>query len=284
GPIADLRDGSEQPIQPPTSCPACGSMVIREEGEIAYYCSNPDCPERLVRTIEYFVSRSAMDIEGLGERIVRQLVAEGLVRDVADIYYLTAEQLVPLEGFAEKKAENILTAIDASRSRPLARVLTALGIRGVGNVVVGLLTEHYPSIDALAAASREELEAIEGLGPHTAGAIVEFFSEARNRRLIEKLRAGGVKLTTELKSAVSNKLAGLTFVLTGTLPTLTREQVTALIEAHGGRVTSTVSKNTDYVVAGEAAGSKLDKARSLGIPVLDEAGLQALITEGGEPD
>lgn len=277
GPVADLRDGSETPITPPETCPSCASPVVRQEGEVAYYCSNPDCPDRLVRMIEYFVSRGAMDIDGLGYRIVRQLVDEGLIHDVADLYFLEAEQLLPLEGFAEKKVDNLLAAIDASRSRSLPRVLTALGIRGVGGVVATLLVDHYPSLGALARASQEELEAIEGLGPHTAGAIVEFFTDKRNRALVEKLRRGGVRLEAERRAQASDRLAGLTFVLTGTLPNLTRGEAKALIEAHSGKVVGSVSSKTAYVVAGENPGSKLDKAQSLGVPVIDEDGLRGLI-------
>jgi DNA ligase (NAD+) len=184
---------------------------------------------------------------------------------------------LPLEGFADKKVENLLAAIDASRSRPLPRVLTALGIRGVGGTVAALLIEHYSSIDALASASQEELEAIPGLGPHTAGAIVAFFADARNRALIEKLRRGGVRLEAGQKAGASDKLAGLTFVLTGTLPAMTRDQAKDLITSHGGKVTGSVSQKTDYVLAGESAGSKLDKAQQLGIAVIDEDGLRALI-------
>ncbi len=277
GPIADLRDGSETPIVPPDTCPYCDSPVVRAEGEVAYYCSNPECPERQVRAIEYFVSQGAMDIEGLGDRIVRQLVGAGLVRNVADLYFLKMEDLLSLEGFAEKKAQNLLDAIDASRTRPLARLLTALGIRGVGSTVAELLLEHIPSLDGLMNATQEELESIPGLGPHTASAVVEFFSDEWNRRLIERLREGGVRLEMEEKAQASDKLAGMTFVLTGTLPNLTREQATELIEAHGGRVTGSVSSKTNYVLAGENPGSKLDKAVQLGVPIIDEAGLRALL-------
>ena len=220
-----------------------------------------------------------MDIDGLGERLARQLVDEGLLHEVTDLYFLTAEQLLPLDGFAEKKVNNLLAAIDASRSRPLPRVLTALGIGGVGGTVAVLLTDHYPSIDALAQAPQENLEAIEGLGPHTAGAIVEFFADERNRVLIDKLRRGDVNLEAEKKAQASDKLVGLTFVLTGTLPTMSRNEAQALIEAHGGRVTGSVSQKTSYVVAGESPGSKLDKAQSLRVPVIDEDGLKALLKE-----
>lgn len=279
GPVPDVRDGSEQPIQPPERCPACDSPVERAEGEVAYYCSNPDCPERLVRSIEYWVGRSAMDIEGLGERIVRQLVDEGLIHDVADLYFLTYDDLIDLEGFADKKAKNLLESIDESRGRSLTRVLTALGIKGVGSTVAELLLDHFPSLDALMKASEEDLESISGMGPHTASQVVDFFADERNRELIDKLRKGGVKLEAEEKQQASTKLEGLTFVLTGTLPSMTRDEASALIESHGGKVTSSVSSNTDYVVAGENAGSKLDKAQQRNIPVLDEARLKHLIEE-----
>lgn len=277
GPVVDLRTGSEQPIAPPERCPFCDAPVVREEGEVAYYCSNPDCPERTVRTIEYWVSRGAMDIEGLGERIVRQLVDEGLVRDVADLYFLTFDDLIRLEGFAEKKAENLLQAIEESRSRPLTRVLTALGIKGVGSIVAELLLNHFSTLDGLMNASQEELQTIPGIGPLIAQSVVAYFSNPRNRALIDKLRRGGVKLEAAERVQTSDELAGLTFVLTGTLPTLTREEATALIEAYGGKVSSSVSRKTSYVVAGESPGSKLDKAREIGVPVIDEAGLRALI-------
>ena len=279
GPVADLRDGSEEPIEPPEFCPYCEAPVERSEGEVAYYCSNPECPERLVRSLEYFVSRGAMDIDGLGDRLVRQLIGAGLLHDLADLYFLKKEDLVDLEGFGEKKAENILAAIDASRSRPLARVLTALGIRGVGSTVSQFLLDEIPSIEGIASATQEELETISGVGPHTASEIVEFFADARNRALIEKLCAGGVDLTPEVREQASGVFDGQTFVLTGTLPTLTRDEASALIEAHGGRVTGSVSKKTDYVLAGEKAGSKLDKANKLGVPVIDEAALREMVGE-----
>ncbi len=279
GPIADLRDGSELPIAPPEICPFCGHVVFRAEGEVAFYCSNLDCPERLVRTIGYFVSRGAMDIDGLGERIVRQLIDEGLIQDVADLYVLTAEDLLPLEGFAEKKVENLLAAIDASRTRPLDRVLTALGIKGVGETVATLLLSYFPSIEALSEASQEELEAVPGLGPHTASAVVDFFAEQRNQALLQKLEAGGLQPTSEERLQGSDRLAGLTFVLTGTLPNMTRDEAKGLIESHGGKIASSVSKKTDYVVAGENPGSKLDRAQQLGVPVMDEDGLRTLIAQ-----
>ncbi len=277
GPIADLRDGSERRIEPPTHCPYCGSSAIRREGEVGIYCSNQDCPERVVNGIAYFVSRGVMDIEGLGWRLVRQLVDVGLVHDAADLYSLTMENLLPLEGFAEKKAQNLLDAIDASRSQPFERVLTALGISGVGSTIALLLIEHFPSMEALMSASMEEIDAIPGMGLQTATAIVEFFADERNRALIEKLRAAGLQMAREETAAASQALAGMLFVLTGMLPTLSREDASDLIRAHGGRVTGSVSARTSYVVVGESPGSKLQKAQELGIPTVDEAGLLALI-------
>jgi DNA ligase (NAD+) len=280
GPVTDLRDGSEQPITPPECCPFCESEVVRAEGEVAYYCSNPECPERLVRAIDYFVSRSAMEIDGLGERIVRQLVSEGLLHDVADLYTLTKDDLLPLERFGEKKAENLLNAINASCQQPVDRVLTALGIRGVGSTVATLILGHLPSIGAIAEASQEELEAIDGLGPHTASEVVRFFADEHNQKVVAKLRKAGLTMEAEHAELTSSKLEGLTFVITGTLPSLSRKEASGLIEEHGGRVTSSVSGNTDYLLAGEKAGSKLAKANKIGVPVINQDDLYALI-EGG---
>lgn len=278
GPVIAARTGDEQPIEPPETCPACGTPVQRAEGEVAYYCPNASCPERVARNVEYFVSRGAMDIAGLGERGVRQLLAAGLIHDEADLFTLRAEDLLKLEGYAEKKVENLLKNIEAAKDRPLDRLIGALGIRGVGTTIAALLVEHYGSIDALAAATQEELEQIPGLGPHIAGAIVEWFSQERNRALIEKFRRAGVRLQREAQvQPASNALAGMTFVLTGTLPTLTRSEAEVLIAQHGGRVTGSVSQKTSYVVVGAEPGSKLQKAQQLGIPLLDEDGLLALI-------
>lgn len=277
GPVADLRDGSERPIKVPETCPFCGHAVVQEPGEVAVYCSNPDCPERLVRYIEFFASKGGVDIDGLGEQIVRQLVDAGLIHDVADLYFLTRDQLLGLEGFAEKKADNLLASIEASRGRSLTRVVAALGIRGVGETVAALLVSHIASIEALAASTQDELQTIEGLGPQISGEIVRYFADPRSVALVEKLKAGGVRMEPEIRQRASDKLAGLNFVLTGALPTMTRDEAGALIELHGGKVVGSVSKKTSYVVAGESAGSKLDKANELGVPVIDEAGLKALI-------
>lgn len=277
GPVADVREGSEQPVTAPEKCPYCEAPVISKPGEVAVYCSNAACSERLARAIEYFAA--VMDIEGLGERIVRQLINAGLVRTIGDIYFVKREDLLALEGFGEKKVDNLLASIEASRHRPLEQVLTALGIKGVGGVVATLLADHFRSMDALASASLEEIQTISGLGPHTASQVVEYFAYPENPAIIDRLRAGGVSMQAAQKELSSSQLAGLSFVLTGTLPTMTRDQATALIESHGGKVVSSVSSKTSYVLAGEAAGSKLDKAHKLGVPVIDEAGLLALLED-----
>ncbi|MCE7949093.1 MAG: NAD-dependent DNA ligase LigA [Chloroflexi bacterium CFX4] len=280
GALPERRDGTEQAITPPECCPFCASLVVRAEGEIAYYCSNPDCPERRARQLEYFVGRGQMDIEGLAVRGVRQLMEAGLIRDEADLFALTAEQLAPLEGYGAQKIKNLLASIEAAKARPLERVIAALGIPGVGLTVVRLLLKDFPSLAALQSATIEQLDAIHGIGEALAQTVVGWFAEPRNRALLEKLRANGVQmLPAENNAPRSEVLRGLTFVLTGTLPSLTRDEAAALIESHGGKVGSSVSKKTSYVVAGEAAGSKLEKAQRLGIAVLDEAGLQALIAE-----
>jgi DNA ligase (NAD+) len=279
GPVMAARTGDEKPILPPERCPVCDSPVARDEDEVAYYCTNLTCPERIARNIEYFVSRSAMDIVGLGERGVRLLLEQGLIEDEADLFSLQAEDLIDLEGFAEKKVQNLLESIEAAKDRPLARLVGALGIRGVGHVNAALLVNHFHTLDALAAASQEELENIDGLGPHTAQAITEWFANERNQELIEKFRSAGLRFEEKKEEPASDTLAGLTFVLTGTLPNLSRDEAKAIIEKHGGKVTGSVSKKTSYVVVGESPGSKLTKAEKLEIPILDEATLLELSGE-----
>ena len=279
GPVIAARTGAERPVERPQTCPVCAASVARDEDEVAYYCTNPACPERVARNIGYFVSRDAMDIAGLGERSVRLLLEQGLIADEADLFTLTAADLLALEGFAEKKVQNLLTSIEAAKQRPLAVLIGSLGIRGVGSTVAEVLARHFHSMDALASASEEELQTIEGIGPHTAGAVVEWFANPRNRTLIAKLRRAGVRLAEEAAPPprASDRLAGLTFVLTGTLPTLKRNEAAALIEQHGGKVVGSVSKKTSFVVVGDEPGSKLAKAQELGVPLLDEAGLLAMI-------
>ncbi len=280
GPVKEVRNGSEQVFARPSVCPTCGQAVEQVAGEVYLYCVNTSCPAQLVRNLEHFVSRGAMDIVGLGIKIVEQLASDGLVRDVADLYTLQKADLLKLEGFADKKADNLLKAIETSRQQPLARLINALGMRGVGEVLAQDLTTVYTSLDALEKAGLEELQQIEGVGPNIAEAVVDWFGRQANQMVLEKLRAAGVwpvAAAAEAKVAAGSKLDGLTFVVTGTLPHYSRDGVKDLIQAHGGKVTDSVSKKTSYLVAGEAAGSKLDKARQLGVPVLDEDGLLTLI-------
>jgi len=260
----------------PAKCPECGNAVVREEGEADWRCVNADCPAKLRESLLHFGSRGVMNIEGLGDAAVEQLFERGLVHSVADLYALTEEQIAGLERFAEKSARTLLAEIERSKKAGLARVLMGLGIRFVGERTAELLAQEFGSIDAIMAASAEELERVEEVGPRISEAILDFFARPANRALVERLKAAGVEMTAEKKQR-SAELAGLTFVLTGTLPTLTREEAKQKIEAAGGKVSGSVSKKTNYVVAGEEAGSKLDKAQELKIPVLDEAGLLALL-------
>lgn len=277
GPVIELRNGEEREFVPPQNCPVCGQPVEHMEGEVAWYCVNSVCPEQIVRHLEHFASRSAMDIAGLGSKIVEQLASSGLVRDVADLYSLTKEDLLQLEGFADKKAENLLAAIEASRNQPLARLIMGMGIRGVGEVMAEDLGRHYRNLDELGAANLEDLQDIEGVGPNIAQAILDWFKQDGNRRVLEKLKQVGVFPEAEIKARhLEGVLSGLTFVITGTLPSLSREEAKALIQNLGGKVTDSVSKNTDYVVVGDAPGSKLSRAQQLGIRVIDEAGLRKL--------
>jgi len=278
GPVVAGRTGAEQPFEPPRSCPACGQGVEHLAGEVAWYCVNAACPAQLVRHLEHFVSRPAMDIAGAGIRIVEQLAGAGLVTDVADLYTLTPLRLLMLDGFAEKKADNLLTAIAASRAQPLARLINALGIRSVGEVLAAQLADQYPDLAALSRATVDELQQMDGVGPNIAAAIVDWFAREANQNLLRKLRAVGVWPTAAPRAAVTGQaLAGLTFVVTGTLPGFSREGVKDFIELHGGKVIDSVSKKTSYLVLGENPGSKLDRARTLGVPVIDEAQLRQLV-------
>jgi DNA ligase (NAD+) len=275
-PILDLRPPDSRPYRPPERCPSCGEPVVKPADEVAVFCVNAACPAQLVRRVEYFVSRGAMDIEGFGIKIAEQLIQAGLIHDVADIYALTRDQLLALEGFAEKRADNLLAAIQSSKAQPLDRVVTALGIRGVGGVVARTLVAAFPSMEALAAARVEDLQDIEGVGPHIAAGVVEWFERPRNQQVVHKLRQAGVRMQAEARAEGPQPLAGLTFVVTGTLPTLSRDQAKALIESRGGKVSGSVSGKTDYLVLGENPGSKLAQARSLGTRVIDEAELRRL--------
>lgn len=271
GPVVDLRDGTEQVIEPPTHCPICGEPALRIPGEVAIYCDNPSCPEQLVRRVEYFVSRGAMDIDGFGSKTGALLAEVGLVKDLADIYYLNRDELLALEGFKDKKVDNLLNGLETSKSQSPARFLTALGIRFVGNVVASLLIDEFGSIDALAEANQARLEEIEGIGPGTAVSVTTWFADERHRALLEKFRQAGLPFQQEASTEPrGSALEGLTFVITGTLPTLSRDEAKAYIEARGGKVTGSVSKNTNYLLAGEKAGSKLAKAEALGVTIINE--------------
>jgi DNA ligase (NAD+) len=279
GPMTEARTGSEQPYLPPQQCPACGQPVEHFEGEVAWYCVNAACPAQLVRNVEHFVSRGAMDITGLGIKIVEQLIAEGLVKDVADLFTLTKEQLLGLEGFADKKADNLLAAIAAAKAQPLAKLLTALGVRGVGEVSAADLSRAFPALDVLAAASAAELQTIPGIGPNIAEAIVDWFNRPRNLTVLEKLKTASVWPVGRGDRPVAptgGSLAGLTFVVTGTLPSLSRDGVKEFIETNGGKVTDSVSKKTSYLVLGEAPGSKYQKAQALGVKVIGEEELRKI--------
>jgi DNA ligase (NAD+) len=282
-PVKELRAGEEKVFHMPKSCPICGQPVVKPEEEVMHYCINASCPAQLVGRVEHFASRGAMDIEGFGTRLAQSFVDKGLLQDVADFYYLRAEDLLDLEGFAEKSVANLLEAIEVSKERPLWRLLTALGIRGIGAIAAQLLTRHFASLEELMAASEEGLEGIKGLGPHSARSITDFFAQERNRHLIEKLRRAGVGLTRLSEEAASEEglLGGLTFVITGTLPTMSREMATEFIAAHGGRVTSSVSRNTSYLLVGEGpGGTKLSRAQELGVRTISEQELRGLV-EGG---
>jgi len=259
----------------PENCPVCGMKVVRTEGEVDYRCVNANCPAKLMGTILHFASRGVMNIDGMGEALVTQLIEKGLVKNVADIYDLTKKELAGLERFAEKSAQNIIDEIENSKKLPLERVIYGLGIRMVGERTAQFLAEHFGSMDALAAASVEELQAVNEVGPKIAESIAEFFSVAVNHKLVERLGTAGLALKGTKKER-GTKLAGKTFVLTGTLPHLTRDEAKKIIEDAGGRVSGSVSKKTDYVVAGSDAGSKLDKAKELGVAVIDEDGMKKL--------
>ncbi len=280
GPIVDARTGKEKPFEMPKVCPSCGQEVEHLAGEVAWYCVNGSCPAQLVRNLEHFVSRGAMDILGLGEKIVEQLAETGLVADVADLYRITREQVLKLEGFKNKKADNLIEGIQNSRQQPLERMIIGLGIRGVGEVAAADLAKKFTDLDELAKASSIQLQQMEGFGPNTADAIVDWFAKPGNQNLIRKLKTVGVWPVADQNASTKIKtyLEGKVFVITGTLPSWSREQAKVFIENNGGKVTDSISKKTDFLVVGENAGSKLDKAISLGVPQLDEEGLRDMIS------
>lgn len=279
GPVVAARTGTERPFAMPERCPVCGTPVVKPEGEAMHYCPNRACPAQAVRLLEHFVSRGAMDIEGIGERLARVLYEQELVRDPGDLYALTEEQVAALERMGKKSAANVVASIQSSKNRGLSRVLFALGIRHVGDETAGLLAEHFGSIDALIAAAPDEIAAIPGIGRTVAESVRAHFDEERNREVLEKLRAAGVRLLAERGAAREGPLAGQAYVLTGTLAGFTRNEAEARLKQLGAAVTGSVSKKTVAVIAGESPGSKLAKAEQLGVPVLDEAAFRALLDE-----
>jgi DNA ligase (NAD+) len=262
-------------IDVPEKCPVCGTRVMRTEGEVDYRCVNANCPAKLLGTILHFASRGVMNIDGMGDALVAQLTERGLVKNVADIYKLTKADLLSLERMGEKSAQNILDEIEGSKKLPLERVIYGLGIRFVGERTAQFLAEHFGSMEALEQATVEELQNVDEVGPRIAESIAEFFSIPANRKLVDRLREAKLTLSGEKKQR-GTRLAGKTFVLTGTLPRFTRDEAKKMIEDAGGKVTGSVSKKTDYVVAGSDAGSKLDKARELGVAVIDEKQMEEL--------
>jgi len=277
--LVERRSGDEREFKMPTRCPSCGARAERPEGEAAWYCTNESCPARLVRWVEHFAARGAMDIEGLGEKQAVLFVEKGFIKDIADIYYLKEHrhELLEMEGYGEKKVSNLLNGIEAAKDRSLARLIYALGPRHVGSTIAELLAQHYSSLDELMQVAVEDLQKIEGLGPEIAASVVEFFSHKGIQRVLRKLKEAGVKTSQERREAKRGLLAGKTFVITGTLPTLSRQAATELIKAHGGRVTDSVSRNTDYLVLGASPGSKYEKAQKLGVPTIGEEELKKMI-------
>lgn len=280
GPIVDARTGKEKPYRMPKKCPDCGEPIQVIEGEVAVYCVNASCPAQLVRNLEHFASRSAMDIDGLGIKIAVLMVEGALVEDVGEIYRLTKDDLLDLEGFADKKAEKLLSSIDISKSQSLNRLINALGIRGVGETVAADFAGQFGNLDALSKAKKTDLEAMDGIGPNIASGVVEWFAQPRNKKLLSKLKKAGVWPKEELTKRGEQILSGQTFVLTGTLPNMKRSDAKELIVAAGGKVTGSVSKKTKYLVAGGNSGSKLVKAEELGVEIIDEAELQKLLETG----
>jgi DNA ligase (NAD+) len=273
-----VKEGKNRhPFVMPTECPECGSAIHHVDGEVAYRCVNAACPAKRKESLLHFASRHAMNIDGLGDKIVDQLVDKGLVKDVADLYTLKEDQVAGLERMAEKSAQNLLAEIQGSKKSSLARLIYALGIFSVGERTGQLLAEHFSSLEELAAAKEEQLEAVHEVGPKVAASIVEFFSEPANRQLIKKLNKVGVHPTAEKRQVKSDKFAGKSFVFTGGLANRSREEAAELVQQHGGKISGSVSKKTDYVVVGTDPGSKYDKAKELGVAILTESEFEKLL-------
>lgn len=280
GPITDARRGTEKIYEPPLVCPVCGHKTERLEGEVAVYCVNASCPAQRIRNVEHFASREAMDISGLGIKVVEQIVNAGLVSDVSDLYILSKPVLMGLDGFAEKKAENLLAAIESSKQRSLGRLINALGIRGVGAAMAELLAANFGSMTGLADADSETLQSIDSIGPNIAQAVIDWFAQDSNRQIVDRLKTFGIDPVAEIKESpdsASLPLAGMNIVVTGTLTGFSREGIKALIKENGGKSADSVSKKTSYVVVGDNPGSKAEKAAQLGVPIISEQQLLEMI-------
>jgi DNA ligase (NAD+) len=275
--LKDQRNGTEKPFKMPQICPECGWSVKRTEGEAAWRCHNPACPARLREALIHFVSKKAMNIDGLGPAVLALLMEAALIKDIVDLYHLQAEQLADLPRLGEKSAANLLQAIADSKNLPLARLLHALGIRYVGERAGQLLAATFADIDELMAADLDALLAIDGLGEKIAGAILEYFAEPNNQALVERLRSAGLNMQGAKRTNVDGSLSGLSFVITGTLPGLSRDEAGEIIEAAGGKIVGSISKKTSYLLYGEKGGSKLDKAHDLGVPQITWEELQKLL-------
>jgi len=268
--VTEDRTGDEIVFKMPETCPACGARVHREENEAAYRCTSPECPAQLLRTLEHFVSRDAMDIEGMGPSVVEKFVENGLIKNCADLYYIKTEDIEVLDKLGKKSAENLINSIEKSKSNDLSRLLFAFGIRHIGSGAAKLIAEYAKDIENLFSVTAEELSSIGDVGLIMAESVVDFFSQPHVREMVDSLKDAGVNTKLLEKEAIGSALSGLTFVITGTLPTLGRNEAKALIENNGGKVTGSVSKKTDFLVCGEDAGSKLDKAKELNIKIIDE--------------
>ena len=273
--VSKHQDGAPL-YEMPKICPSCGAPVMREQDEAAIRCTNPDCPAQLLRMLIHFCSRDAMDIEGLGEAVLEVLVEKGMLCNAADIYNLDYEKIAALDRMGEKSAVNLRNAVEKSKENDLGKLVFALGIRHIGQKAAALLAEHFLTMDALETASREEILAIDGFGEVMADSVVQFFALAQSRELIDALTAAGVNMRSK-KEIVDNRFEGKTFVLTGTLPTMTRSEASKIIESFKGKTASSVSKKTDFVLAGEDAGSKLTKAQQLGVTIISETEFQEMI-------
>jgi DNA ligase (NAD+) len=276
--VESVRTGKEKDFRIPVKCPACGGEISKEkEEEVAYRCINPSCPAQLERGLIHFASRTAMDVEGMGASVVQQLVSHKMLKDFADIYFLKKEDLLKLDLFADKKAENLLAAINKSKQQPLSRLLFALGIRHIGEKAGYVLADKFSTLDSLASAKKEDISRIHEIGAVMAESVTEFFRQEGTKKLIAKLKKAGVNMSEPRKKSVAQPLAGKTFVLTGELKGFSRNEAERLIRELGGNASSSVSSNTDFVISGESPGSKYDKAKKLGVKIIDEKQFKEMI-------